>query len=187
MAIKSEQIEHRTNLREKYAGITEIKQMQDTKTQSLLCATQCVAIRYGQNQSGAVLITALVLLAVMTLLGLTTMSTSTIEERIAANNQEINRSFQVADAGLTQIFMDTDSLDASNEVGSREDNIGSYNAVVEYRAELRQVTPVGRNANVERIWSSNYAQYHFELASIGTTRGGIRTELNGGIVQIAPR
>lgn len=60
-------------------------------------------------QAGSALVIALLLLIVMTLLGLTSMRSSTLEERMAGNAQDINLSFQAAEAGLrdAEAFIET--------------------------------------------------------------------------------
>nr|MCU0936636.1 PilX N-terminal domain-containing pilus assembly protein [Gammaproteobacteria bacterium] len=58
----------------------------------------------ARSQRGAVLIVALILLAVLTLLGVTAMSTTSLEEKMAANTQEGTRAFQIAETGLATGF-----------------------------------------------------------------------------------
>lgn len=52
------------------------------------------------KQSGSVLILSLVVLLVLTLLGLSGMNTTIMQERMAGNVQEMNSAFQAAEAGL---------------------------------------------------------------------------------------
>lgn len=54
------------------------------------------------RQSGAVLITALVLLLIMTLLGLASMQNTSLEERMAGNMRHANIAFQAAESALRQ-------------------------------------------------------------------------------------
>ena len=44
-----------------------------------------------RRQSGAVLVIAMIMLLVLTLLGVTAMNTTSMQERMAANSQELNR------------------------------------------------------------------------------------------------
>ena len=67
---------------------------------------QSISINTAFNQHGAVLVTALVFLVILTLLGITSMSTNTLEERMAGNSQDINRAFQAAESGLSAAFYD---------------------------------------------------------------------------------
>jgi type IV pilus assembly protein PilX len=53
-----------------------------------------------RRQSGAVLITSLILLLIMTMLAVTTMRTATMEETMARNAAFANRAFQAAESAL---------------------------------------------------------------------------------------
>jgi type IV pilus assembly protein PilX len=52
------------------------------------------------RQDGAILVVSLLLLLVMTLLGLTAMQVTRMEERMAGNSRDISLAFQAAEAGL---------------------------------------------------------------------------------------
>lgn len=57
-------------------------------------------IRFPSRESGAVLVVALLMLLVMTVLGVTAMQMSRMEERMAGNSRDSNLAFQGAEAGL---------------------------------------------------------------------------------------
>lgn len=70
------------------------------------------------SQSGSALIIALVFLLVLTLLGTSTMRTSTMQERMAGNMRDWNIGFQRAEAGLRsaeEYLLDTDNLPEFND------------------------------------------------------------------------
>jgi type IV pilus assembly protein PilX len=52
------------------------------------------------HERGAVLVIALLMLLVMTVLGVTAMQMSRMEERMAGNSRDVNLAFQGAEAGL---------------------------------------------------------------------------------------
>ncbi len=54
------------------------------------------------NERGAVLVVGLMILVVLSILGVTTMQTSTIEEKMANNMGQRQLAFQAAEAGLRQ-------------------------------------------------------------------------------------
>jgi type IV pilus assembly protein PilX len=56
--------------------------------------------RFPVRQRGAVLVVALLMLLVMTILGVTAMQMSRMEERMAGNSRDTNLAFQGAEAGL---------------------------------------------------------------------------------------
>lgn len=53
-----------------------------------------------QNQKGAALVVCLVLLLVLTVLGISTMSTASVELRMAANDRFLENAFQLAESGV---------------------------------------------------------------------------------------
>lgn len=65
-----------------------------------------------QRQSGVVLVMALVMLTVLTLIGVSSMSSSTLEMKVASNMQQHNVAFQAAQARLA--FASAD--DVSNPI-----------------------------------------------------------------------
>ncbi len=65
---------------------------------SRLC--RVVPERPLHGQRGAVLIVSLLILIVLTLIGVTAMGTSGLEEKMAGNNRDLNLAFQAAEAAL---------------------------------------------------------------------------------------
>ncbi len=74
-----------------------------------------------RKQSGAVLIVTLMLLIVMTVLGLSSMNNSIMEEKMAGNLRNSNMSFMAAESGLRvaeQSIVDLSSKPVPSEDGS---------------------------------------------------------------------
>ena len=69
-------------------------------------------IKRTDKQSGAVLVMALVMLAVLTLIGVASMSSSSAQLKIAANTQQYEVAFQAAQAVISFFI----SEDASNPI-----------------------------------------------------------------------
>jgi hypothetical protein len=63
-----------------------------------------------RQQQGVVLLVSLMLLLILSLLALTAANRSTLQERMAANSQDNNRSFQAAEAGRTASLATIDSV-----------------------------------------------------------------------------
>ena len=61
------------------------------------------------NQTGVVLVMALVMLTVLTLIGVSSMSSSTLEMKVAGNMQQHNVAFQAAQSRLAFAGADDDS------------------------------------------------------------------------------
>jgi len=62
-----------------------------------------------RRQRGAVLIVAMILLLILTLLGVSMMNSTRLEERMAANTQEATQVFQSAETGLSQSYDDSNA------------------------------------------------------------------------------
>jgi Tfp pilus assembly protein PilX len=138
----------------------------------------------GNRENGAALITALVVLIMLTLLAISTLSTSTMEERMAANTQELNRAFQVADTGLTRIFDNPDALNTVTTFTATDTIATGYTTT--YNTAYRQAVPIGRTSNLAQMWEAGkYSKYFFELDSTSTTPANINTTLDGGAFQIS--
>lgn len=146
------------------------------------------------QQRGAVLITALIMLVILTLLGLSSISTTTMEERMSANTQEITRAFQAASTGIAQVFNDEDAFATTNTQvtdGTSSDpydksaSVGSsgshaYNATAQYNSVYRQSTVPPRGSG----WDSSYAFYHFDLSATGSTDTGATSTIHAGAYQV---
>jgi len=85
------------------------------------------------RQSGVVLIVSLFMLLLLTLIGLSGMQTTSLEEKMASNNRDQNLAFQSAEAALRggeDIVRNTTNKDDFNGVGgllSRASNEPVYN------------------------------------------------------------
>ncbi|HIF50721.1 MAG TPA: hypothetical protein EYQ42_04180 [Thiotrichaceae bacterium] len=145
-----------------------------------------------KNQSGAVLITALIMLVILTMLGLSSMTTSTMEERMAANSQEINRAFQAASSGLELVFSDEDAFNTTNTeasdtyiksdttVGGDPSGSNAYSATTEYSSTFIQQVSAPRGSG----WDSTFAFYYFDLSATGSTASGASSSLHSGAYQV---
>jgi len=145
-------------------------------------------------QRGAVLIVSMVLLAVVTILGVVSMTTTSLEEKMAANTQETHRAFHAAETGLSSAFATVAAYDISGvfEVlaglidlpGNMADTEMDYNTdFVGWSPP-----PVGSLYSATSFQAAN-----FDFSSIGKTPAGaaandqVTVELHGGAYQIAPK
>lgn len=148
------------------------------------------SINFHQNQSGAALITALIFLVILTMLALTSMNTNTLEERMAANSQEVNRAFQAAESGLEMVLSDDDAFNTTNMQaldGTINDtydipdvSLGNYGGSVKYNAIYRGQTNPPRGSG----WDTTMSFYHFDFSSAGSTSSGATTTLHAGAYQV---
>ncbi len=145
-------------------------------------------------QQGAALITALIFLVILTMLGLSTMNTNVMEERMSSNSQEANRVFQAAESGVETAYDDGDAFQTSNvaeldgipgsDTYDKPDlNVGSYNVTVAYNSIYRQMTAPPRGSG----WDATMAYYHFNLSATATSPSGATTNVNAGAYQVGRR
>ena len=137
------------------------------------------------RERGAVLIVAMILLVVLTLLGVSAMNTSQLEERMASNSQESARSFESAESGLSMAF-NTDSAWTLDGKTSPKETIPSDVAGldVEWSSSFAgwSPPPPGSLFSATKFRSAN-----FDFASSGGSgNGNIVTTVHGGAYQIAP-
>jgi Tfp pilus assembly protein PilX len=158
------------------------------------------------QQRGATLVVALILLMVMTILGIASMGTTGLEEKMAANSQEVFRALQAADAGITQAYASINATNYSTptEGGSLQLKTGSSTTpagacyTFRYLGDFTPPTQAGGMDQTKQAW-------YFDVQSIGynqvdtsgnctgsansfgnaTTRTASST-VNGGLYQIAP-
>ncbi|MEH6472915.1 MAG: PilX N-terminal domain-containing pilus assembly protein [Halopseudomonas sp.] len=95
-----------------------------------------------QQQRGMVLIVCLLVIVVVTLIAGTAMRTSGMEEKMAANAQTYNRTFQAAESavelGIDSDTMMFESIDASDSLSSvTSASIGSHGVVATAQTEFR--------------------------------------------------
>lgn len=136
------------------------------------------------SQRGAVLVISLVLLAIMTLLGVTAMNMNTMEERMAANTQEVNRAFQTAESGISLALSDDSAFNTSAPATDVAAAVGSYGATATYSSEFLQKTTPKRGTGWD---TTRFAFYYFNLSATGETESGAGTTINAGAYQVAQK
>ena len=146
------------------------------------------------NQSGAALITALVFLVIMTMLALSSMQTNTLEEKMAANTQEINRAFQAADTAAEMTVADKDALntryvESANGSGNSNDYVATVTlgtggpTATSDSVFLQETIPI---RSAEASAQNVTAYHHFQLSGTGTTTGGVVSSSRAGAYSIGP-
>ncbi len=86
--------------------VTNSHKMKDYKpdTENIAMKHAVITARPRHKQQGAVLITSLVFLIILTMLAVTSMSTNTLEEKMAANAVENNLVFQAAESATPLVW-----------------------------------------------------------------------------------
>lgn len=145
--------------------------------------SRCPSVR--RRERGAVLIVAMILLVVLTLLGVSAMNTSQLEERMASNSQEAARAFESAETGLSMAF-NTDAAWTLDGKSNPKESIPSDVAglEVEWSSAFAgwSPPPPGSLFSATKFRSAN-----FDFASTGSSgNGNIAVTVHGGAYQIAP-
>ncbi len=162
------------------------------------------------KQNGVVLVVSLIMLLILTLLGISALNTTSMEEKMATNSQSINRAFQAAEAGIDAAYADSDSFNLSADITNKvsiiadSNNDGDITDAGDYSAGANTTASYLRATNppVGSLYSSSlFSAFHFDLQSIAgssvTDPGGTTAlisadnsaivRLHGGAYQIGPK
>lgn len=141
--------------------------------------------RTNTHERGTALIMSLVILMILTILGITAMSTSSLEEKMSGNTQEGTRAFQVAESGLRKAMTDNSLF---SEGASTSQQYPFNGRVTKVTSTYLQTTDPPRGSGN----STNYSAVHFQHesqvnAQVDSANIGLNTTITHGVVQIAPK
>lgn len=137
-----------------------------------------------KHQKGVVLVTALIVLVLLTIIGVTAMNTSTLEERMAYNMQQDLIAFHGAESGFNLTFKEVNTIKFDPDpVVLDPITIGetTVNITTAYR-EITAKPPLKKNA---KPYSSKYQSAHFDIISAATAKKSHST-VRAGMYQILP-
>lgn len=165
-----------------------------------------------RRQRGAVLMVTLMFLVVLTLLGISAINTTMLETKLAANMQERNRAFQMAETALSEsewVFDDDDQLFAIFTATDRtivldnpapiaiDEDHGLNSEVIAgrteaaFRGEFRP--PAGMSAKPENIHSlKSFIASYYEVVTVGKNTDqvadnqAIQVHLRSGYRRLVP-
>lgn len=108
---------------------------------------------FPARQRGAALMVSLIMLLLMTMIGVTSMQSTTMQEKMAGNVQDINKSFQAAEAALRkgEQFLTAATLPEFND----SDGL--------YQAAMAGTTPVWE---VTGNWSTSNSKIYSGLSDV---------------------
>ena len=138
------------------------------------------------RQSGAVLIVAMIILVILTLLGVTAMNTTSLQERIAANTQEQVHAFQAAETGLNLAFADNLAYDISSTYtgGATLTPFAGSADSASYIPTFMGFSPPPPGSLYS---ATSFQAAHFNFRATGNSATNLSIVLNGGAYQIAPK
>ena len=142
----------------------------------------------NRYERGTALIMSLVILMILTILGITAMSTASLEEKMSGNTQESTRAFEAAESGLNDAMNTAGGLDLNTSNTAPKtlspfsyDSGKSGSAIV--TTWFVQFSPPKRGSG----YGSNFDAANFEQASTGTTTVGAKAVVHQGVAQIVPK
>ena len=150
-------------------------------------------MKLAAKQSGAVLIVSLMLMLAMTLLSIASMSTSVVQEKMAANAQNSNLTFQAAESAVeaqVRTVLDGISTNLNNAMSAASGkggiipvNIGTSDATatvqISYLGEI--ISTDGSSMNADES-STNLPGQRFELVGTGSIAAvKAQTQIRQGI------
>ncbi len=142
-------------------------------------------IRTSDRQRGTTLVISLILLMVLTILGVSTMSTATMDMRMASNNQYLENAFQLAETGIETTIQ---GFNAAGDFPAP----GLPNCPPDVTMPLSDPTPVTNLRGTFRTGTGfcgespdfsggsslgKISQFHYRIDSRGASRAG-STSLN---------
>ena len=143
----------------------------------------------NRYERGTALIMSLVILMILTILGITAMSTASLEEKMSGNTQESTRAFEAAESGLNSALSTAGGLDLNTSYSlpktlSRVDyGAGGKSGRADVTTWFVQFSPPKRGSG----YGSNFDAANFELASTGSTTVGAKAVIHQGEAQIVPK
>ncbi len=152
--------------------------------------THYINIPVAVNQRGMALIMAMVILMILTILGITAMTTSSLEEKMSGNIQEQTRAFQAAESGVSEAIARIITGVGGGIIPTFDMPYqgGRSNARV-MTASLGTVSGGNRcsGANSRDCHGTESSAWqHFTITSRGTTTTNARTLVEQGIKMSGP-
>ena len=142
----------------------------------------------NRQQSGAVLFVSLIMLLVLTIIGVTAMRSSTLEEKMAANTMNYGMTFHAAESAienalddtnsLVQAILTSDTITVDLDIG--ESSITSSADIKYLGSGIAYGYSLGQN-------SSAFSSYRFDATGTANrTNSGAAVSMSQGVRRIGP-
>ncbi len=134
------------------------------------------------------LIMALVILLILTILGVTAMTTSSLEEKMSGNIQEQNRAFQAAESGINKVLVDPNALVPNGSYSPAPYTFdGGKSGTAAVKVKFGVFAPPARRGGAYAFSATQYQSAHFDIASTGTTVTNAKSVNTQGVELIVPK
>lgn len=141
-----------------------------------------VAGRYTQR--GAILVTAMVILLVLTLIGVTALNSTAMEQRMAGNTLTTTLAFEAAESGLASSGAASVSLSA---VTTSSYSFAGARSAAEVKTEFKGYSNTKRSNNSTELYGQTAFNFaNFDQVSTGTASDA-RSVVHQGMRQLIPK
>ena len=139
------------------------------------------------GQRGAVLITGLILLMVLTVLGISGMNTATLELVMAGNTQYHQQAFQAAESGIDISIAQRNfnTLVPAVLPATSVGGTGSYGST-EAESNFMESTPVPNDAFSMGVNTGSVQAFHFDVVAVGMGPGNAVSTHNQSFYIVGP-
>ena len=146
----------------------------------------------GSHQRGAALIMSLMILLILTILGITAMGTSSLQEKMAGNIQEGTKGFEVGESGLMSTLNDATNFVPNNATPATKvyPSSGTLNGrVARVTTTYLETTEVPRSIGG---YDTTFNAFHFQQSSevkgsLDAANIGLNTTITRGVTQISKK
>lgn len=148
-----------------------------------------IPIGTAGGQRGMALVVALIILMVLTILGITAMSTSSLQEKMAGNVQEQSKAFQHAESGVNTLLNDTTvELDINTPAEKNYSyTYGTARVRVEFIQKSEVSTDASRPSAIEDMYGKGgFKKFHFQIKSRGASNTGAEAIGEQGVMRVIP-
>jgi len=137
----------------------------------------------ARRQHGTALVLSLVILVILTILGVTALSTSSLEEKMAGSMQEVTKAFEAAESGIESALATPGVMNLNAATTNSFAYASGQSGTADVTTTLIEFSPPKRGSG----YSSQYRAANFSLSSKGTTTSNARVTIDQGVGQIMPR
>ncbi len=138
------------------------------------------------RQDGVALIVSLVILMILTILGMASMGTSSMELKMSGNAQTTTQALEAAESGLAQMFNALTSLDPNQPQTSQTYTYGSGATTMKAVVSIKSIDSSGKNVAGSGM-GLDFQTNYFDQASVGTTATALggRSTVHQGLNQMS--
>ncbi|MFQ5469238.1 MAG: PilX N-terminal domain-containing pilus assembly protein [Gammaproteobacteria bacterium] len=126
-----------------------------------------------KRQNGSALVISLLILVVMTILGVTSMSSTSLEENMAANSQNSHVAFQAAESAINAAITANVGFIADTAINPPQAQYSFGSSTISTSSIAYQGTSIKEGASIGKLVS-----HQFEITGNGLINGAKATRTN---------